>query len=279
MATNPFRRARPAAEPEELSDQGLSAFQSESGESAAAVGVKAVGVKRTQPPRLLLAVGALAVLEAIPAGLWLRQAVTLPMASAIAPSSPAPLTFAAAVPPEPCPAERAPAALVPAVAAADKARSTSKPEGTSGAAAAVPPKSVGGLIAVTAPVRMHIYAAGRIVGTTEAETVMLPVGNHDLTFINDEVGYKVRRSVAVQAGKTTTVRLDPPSGTVNVNASPWAEVWVDNQRIGETPIGNLRIPIGTREFVFRHPELGERRKSALVTLKESARVSIDMRVQ
>jgi hypothetical protein len=270
-----FWRARPAAEPEEPSDQALGAFHSESGESAAPARGKGT---HPAPTPFLLAVAAFAVLEAIPAGLWVRQAITLPTASAIAPASPAPLTIAAAVAPEPCTAERASAAPGPPAAAADNRR-TSKAQGTSGAAAAVPPKSLGGLISVTAPVGMHIYAAGRIVGTTEAETVMLPVGNHDLTFVNDEVGYKVRKSVSVQAGKTTAVRLDVPSGTVNVNASPWAEVWVDNQRVGETPIGNLRIPIGTREFVFRHPELGERRKSALVTLKQSARISVDMRVQ
>ena len=53
-----------------------------------------------------------------------------------------------------------------------------------------------------------------------------------------------RGRVTVKAARTTKVRLNPPSGLLSVNASPWAEVWVDNQRIGETPLGNIRMPIG-----------------------------------
>lgn len=126
---------------------------------------------------------------------------------------------------------------------------------------------------------MRIYSRGRIVGTTEAETMMLPVGSHELLFVSEETGYSARRTVKVQAGQTTPIRLESPSGTVNVNASPWAEVWIDNKRIGDTPMGNLLLPIGVREFVFRHPEFGERRKTALVTLKEPVRVSVDMRTK
>ena len=81
----------------------------------------------------------------------------------------------------------------------------------------------------------------------------------------------------MQAGRRATLRIDPPTGTLHINALPWAEVWIDNQRVGETPIGNMQVPIGTRELVFRHPELGERRTRVLVTLKEPARVSLDLR--
>ena len=65
-----------------------------------------------------------------------------------------------------------------------------------------------------------------------------------------------------------------PKGTVNVNAQPWAEVWVDGQRVGETPIANLEVSLGTREFVFKHPQYGERKTVTTVTSKPSA-ISID----
>ena len=83
--------------------------------------------------------------------------------------------------------------------------------------------------------------------------------------------------MTVQAGKTSPVKLDAPSGTVSINAVPWAEVWMDGRRIGETPIGNLSAPIGARELVFRHPDFGERKASIMVTLKEPARISMDLR--
>jgi hypothetical protein len=134
-----------------------------------------------------------------------------------------------------------------------------------------------GVVSVVTPFSLNIFNRGRLVGTSDAETIMLPLGTYDLDLVNDAVGYRARRSVTLQAGRTATLRIDPPSGVLHINALPWAEVWMDNQRLGETPIGNLQVPIGPRELVFRHPELGERRTRVLVTLKEPARVSIDLR--
>ena len=73
------------------------------------------------------------------------------------------------------------------------------------------------------------------------------------------------------------VALDLPRAPLSVNAVPWAQVSVDGRAIGDTPIGNSMETIGRHEVVFRHPELGERRASVLVTLKGPARVSVDMR--
>jgi eukaryotic-like serine/threonine-protein kinase len=66
----------------------------------------------------------------------------------------------------------------------------------------------------------------------------------------------------------TTFSVPLPTGTVHVNAVPWAEVWIDGKRVGETPIGNLSIAIGPHELVFRHPELGE--KTVLTVVKPGA---------
>ena len=232
--------------------------------------------------RLVPVLAALAILEAVPAGLWLHRTFAVPEASASASGPPAPASLATLAVGAPCEAEEAPSLANPAGDLAAKRTGRSSPTavaGTAGAARAPAPGSVGGLLAVAAPVPMHMYVRGRLVGTTEADTIMLPVGTHEIVFANERAGYEVRRTVTVQAGRTASVKLEAPPGTVHVNASPWAEVWIDNQRVGETPLGNLHVPIGTREFVFRHPELGERRKTAFVTLKEPIRVSLDMRAQ
>jgi hypothetical protein len=62
-----------------------------------------------------------------------------------------------------------------------------------------------------------------------------------------------------------------------LNAQPWADVWIDGERIGETPIGNVAVPIGPHEVVFRHPELGEHVVRATVTLTAPTRLSVDLR--
>jgi len=134
-----------------------------------------------------------------------------------------------------------------------------------------------GILTVSTPVPLRVYLKGRVVGTTEADSTMLPPGTHALEFVNDSIGYRAKRTVTIRPGATSAVKLEAPNGTLHINAVPWAEVWIDGQRIGETPIGNLPVRIGSREIFFKHPDLGERRTTVLVTLKEPTRISMDLR--
>jgi hypothetical protein len=83
--------------------------------------------------------------------------------------------------------------------------------------------------------------------------------------------------VTIAAGRTAQVQITPPSGRLSINALPWAEVWLGGVRLGQTPIANLSHPIGTHEVILRHPQLGERRATVTVSLKEIARLGVDMR--
>ena len=83
-----------------------------------------------------------------------------------------------------------------------------------------PPPSPAGSVSVVAPVPMQVYRVARLIGTTKAKTITLPVGNHDLEFISEDVGYRAKRSVAVHVAQTTQVRLEAPMGMLNVNATP-----------------------------------------------------------
>jgi serine/threonine-protein kinase len=87
----------------------------------------------------------------------------------------------------------------------------------------------------------------------------------------------VTRTVQVAPGKVTSIAVDLPKGVVNLNAAPWAEVWIDGQRVGETPIGNLSVTVGPHEIVFKHPQLGEKRHAVSVTAGAPVRLSIDMK--
>ena len=143
------------------------------------------------------------------------------------------------------------------------------------ASAAVEPAS--GWIAVTAPVELQIFEGKRLVGTSQSDRLMLPAGRHDLDVVNDTLGYRQTRTVQVAPGKTAAVKLDWPKGSIAINALPWADVWIDGERVGETPIGNHSLPIGPHEILFRHPELGEQRFATTVSLKAPARVSVNLR--
>ena len=144
----------------------------------------------------------------------------------------------------------------------------------------VPPVSdgpVSGWISVKAPFLIEIREAGNLLGTTDTDRLMLAAGRHVLEFANQAVGYRQSRTVQVVPGKVSTLNIDLPQGTVNLNASPWAEVWIDGRRVGETPIGNLAVPIGPHEIVFKHPELGEKKHAVSVTTAAPVRLSVSMK--
>jgi hypothetical protein len=139
------------------------------------------------------------------------------------------------------------------------------------------PGPVSGWLAVKAPVTIEIHEGGRLIGTTDSDKIMLAAGRHELQLVNDTLGYSAKRVVQVPAGKTLPLAIEMPQGTINLNATPWAEVWIDGRRVGETPIGNLSIPIGPHEVVFRHPQFGEKHQAISVTLSAPVRLSIDMK--
>ena len=99
----------------------------------------------------------------------------------------------------------------------------------------------------------------------------------DLEMVNELIGYRGTRSVQVSPGKVTTIVMDVPKGTIAINALPWAEVWMDGAKIGDTPIGNFAVPTGSHEVVFRHPDFAEQHETVMVTLKAPVRLSVDMR--
>ena len=134
-----------------------------------------------------------------------------------------------------------------------------------------------GSVAISASVPVQVFEDNRLIGTSEMDRIMLPVGEHVLELAADSVGFRTSRTIRVTAGQTVALSVDLPRAPVSINAVPWAEVFIDGTRAGETPLGNLPQTLGPHEIVFRHPQLGERRVSAMVTMKDANRISVDMR--
>jgi hypothetical protein len=144
-----------------------------------------------------------------------------------------------------------------------------------GAAAAGAP--VSGWITVTAPINVQIFESGQLLGSNLIDRIMVSAGRHDVEVVNEALGFRVSRSVQVAPGKVSQIAVEVPNGTLALNAIPWAEVWIDGEKAGETPLGNISIPIGSHSVVFRHPELGEQHHTAVVTLNSPTRLSVDLR--
>jgi hypothetical protein len=136
---------------------------------------------------------------------------------------------------------------------------------------------VSGWISVNAPTQLQIFEGGRLLGSSQSDRIMVSVGRHELLLVNEGIGYSQAQVVNVTPGRVTPIKPRWPNGSVSFNAIPWAEVWIDGQQVGETPLGNVSVLIGSHDVLFRHPDLGEKHVRTVVTLAAPAKVSVDMR--
>jgi hypothetical protein len=133
-----------------------------------------------------------------------------------------------------------------------------------------------GSVRVSSPFELHVLEDERLLGSSAEGPVVTTAGRHEFDLVNSALGYRSRRVVDIKAGQIVSLAVTPPNGSVSINASPWAEVWIDGHSVGETPLGNLSVPLGEHEIVFRHPELGERREKAIVRSDRLTRVSANL---
>ena len=133
-----------------------------------------------------------------------------------------------------------------------------------------------GWVTIAVPFEMQVLEGGRQLGTTAGRLPLAP-GRHMLELASEPLKFRKSIAVDVVAGKETSVPVQLPNGSVAINAIPWAEVWIDGQKAGETPIGSMALPLGPHELVFRHPDFPERRHAVSVTAGAPTRVSVEMK--
>jgi len=148
---------------------------------------------------------------------------------------------------------------------------------TASVVASLPAGSNAGRLAVSSPVALDILENGVLLGTTRSPELLLAAGPHSLRFVNDALGFAHVEQVEIVPAKLAQIEVHLPQGRLNVNALPWAEVTIDGKPAGETPLGDLALPIGTHEILFRHPQLGEKTVSGVIKAGSPARISVDMR--
>jgi hypothetical protein len=134
-----------------------------------------------------------------------------------------------------------------------------------------------GWVTVTSPERLDVYEGLRRMGTSQDARIPLTAGEHVLELTADQLGFRQRHTVRIVAGRAVSLSPELPRVPVFINALPWADVLVDGVPVGQTPLGTLRQTIGTHQVEFRHPELGTRRRTVVLSQQEVTRLSVDMR--
>ena len=135
---------------------------------------------------------------------------------------------------------------------------------------------VGGWLSIAAPFDVEVAENEDVIGTSGASRIMLAAGRHQVVLANRTLGYQEARTIDVAAGKTVAIQIEAPKASLSVNARPWADITLDGNSVGQTPIANLVISIGSHEVVFKHPQFGERRQTVVVTAKGPNRIAVDL---
>jgi hypothetical protein len=133
-----------------------------------------------------------------------------------------------------------------------------------------------GWLMVSAPFDVQVFENNDLVGSGGTPKIMMTAGRHNLRIVSQSLGYEDTRHIEITPGKVAALRVEPPKVTVSANARPWADVIIDGETVGQTPLGNLAVAIGTHQVIFRHPQLGEQRQTMVVTAKGPNRISADM---
>jgi hypothetical protein len=139
------------------------------------------------------------------------------------------------------------------------------------------PTSAAGWISIGAPIALQIFENDRLLGSSLEGPIRLGPGTHRLQLVNGPLGYRSEQAVTIRAGEVERLRPAMPEGVLHVNAQPWANVWIDGEPAGETPLANIRVPLGHHEIRFRHPSFGEQVRQVVVSAHEPARISVSMK--
>jgi hypothetical protein len=123
-----------------------------------------------------------------------------------------------------------------------------------------------GWLNVYAPFELQITEGPRVIRLDETGRVLLPPGPHDLRLENRDLGYRETRRVEVQPGETTSLSIVVSPSTLTVTASAPAVVSIDGQQVGETPLTNHPIALGTRDILVKSADGMERRFTRKVTV-------------
>ena len=147
---------------------------------------------------------------------------------------------------------------------------------SAGALSPVPAPQRSGGIRLSSPIELEVFDGDTRLGSSATGIVSAPAGRRELDLVNSVLGFRLRQAVDIKAGQVVPLTVTPPNGVININAVPWAEVLIDGKVVGETPIGNLSLPLGNHEIIFRHPQFAELRQTALVRSDTITRVSVNL---
>lgn len=131
----------------------------------------------------------------------------------------------------------------------------------------------GHLTLATTPRGLTAKLGDKSLGTTPLEAVDVPAGKHTILLTSPKLGISKTVVVEVKKDQLTTQAIAIGKATIKVNSRPWADVFIDGQAVGKTP---LQRPVyeGRHEVKLVNPESGERIQIVDVGSNEEREVKV-----
>ena len=105
-----------------------------------------------------------------------------------------------------------------------------------------------GWLHVSAPMEITLSEGARALQLDSSNRVFLRPGIHEITAQNKELGFSLTQTVEILPGATADLDIDTPDSTITVNGPEGAVVYIDNERVGDIPVVNHQVKIGSRDI-------------------------------
>jgi PEGA domain-containing protein len=134
-----------------------------------------------------------------------------------------------------------------------------------------------GFLSITSRIPLEIYDGNRKIGTSAEGHVLLAPGSYKVRLVNTHYGYREDAEFTIKPGEITTYPVTLPQGSLRVTTEAGAQIFIEGEAVGTAPLAALRVPIGTREVLVRHPQFGERKQSVDIVLGQPVELSVILR--
>lgn len=131
-----------------------------------------------------------------------------------------------------------------------------------------------GWLHVSAPFEVQISEGRKSITLDDSNQVLLAPGPHDVRFENRALGLREVRHLDIRPGETTAVSIAPPVSHLTVTASEPATVAIDGKEVGETPLTEFAVPVGTRDVTVTSAS-GVVRHQTMTVKVEAAHMDVD----
>jgi len=131
-----------------------------------------------------------------------------------------------------------------------------------------------GFLSVSSRIPVEIYDGERKIGTSDEGHILLAPGQYNVRLVNTHYGFSGQAAFTIKPGEIATHTVALPQGSLRVTTDAGADIYVEGEHVGTAPIGSIQLPIGTREVLVRHPQLGERRQSVDIILGQPVDLTV-----